>query len=98
MHMPHDHVPAPDWTRAVCRDHDPELFFPVGTGEPARRQTDRARSVCLGCPVRAACANWALDAGIEEGVWGGHSPAERRLLRRPLNARRAGTSRTARTR
>ncbi|HTF54142.1 MAG TPA: WhiB family transcriptional regulator [Pseudonocardia sp.] len=67
---------------AACRDADPELFFPIGDGGPTAKQTDEALFVCYRCPVRAACLDWALCTGQSEGIWGGHTPAERRALHR----------------
>ncbi|MFI9721829.1 WhiB family transcriptional regulator [Streptomyces sp. NPDC052396] len=72
---------------AACRDEDPDLFFPVGTCGPAVRQTEEAKSVCRGCPVRGQCLRWALDHGQEHGVWGGTSEKERRLLHRARSRR-----------
>ena len=37
--------------RAACLDEDPELFFPIGNTEPAFRQIEEARAVCLRCEV-----------------------------------------------
>lgn len=78
-----------DWSEAACRDADPELFFPVGEGELARRQTARAKAVCARCELITQCLDWALHSGITEGIWGGHTEQERRRLRRPLVIPRA---------
>jgi WhiB family redox-sensing transcriptional regulator len=78
-------LPAPDWRhRAVCHDLDPELFFPVGIGQPALRQTRLAKTVCARCPAQVECLRWALATGQEYGVWGGLSEAERRSTRRRM--------------
>jgi WhiB family transcriptional regulator, redox-sensing transcriptional regulator len=66
---------------AACRDTDPDLFFPVGTAGPALRQIEEAKRICRACPVQAACLAWALDHGVDSGVWGGATEAERRALR-----------------
>ncbi len=72
-----------DWIeRARCRDEDPDLFFPIGSTGPALSQLARAKAVCLGCPVRVECLEWALETGQDAGVWGGLSEDERRALRR----------------
>ncbi len=72
-----------DWVhRARCKDEDPELFFPVGTTGPAAAQIAAAKSVCMQCPVRIECLEWAMATGQESGVWGGMSEEERRALRR----------------
>jgi WhiB family redox-sensing transcriptional regulator len=72
-----------DWRhRASCRDEDPELFFPVGTGGPALRQLAEAKTVCRRCPVTAECLQEALGNGSDWGVWGGTSEDERRRTSR----------------
>src|ERR1700682_4077285 len=76
-----------DWRHnAVCRDEDPELFFPVGNSGPALAQIADAKLVCNRCPVTTDCLTWALDSGQDAGVWGGMSEDERRALKR-RNAR-----------
>ena len=77
-------IPAPrsgDWpTEAACRNSDPDALFVQGAAQ------NRAKSVCLGCPVRTECLADALDNRVEFGVWGGMTERERRaLLRRRPN-------------
>ncbi len=77
-----------DWRhRALCRDEDPELFFPIGTTGPAERQVEEAKAVCARCAVTSDCLNWALDTGQDSGVWGGLSEDERRALKRQVRLR-----------
>lgn len=74
---------ADDWRNsAACLEHDYELFFPIGEGAEAQKQTREATAVCGGCPVREACLDWALENVIEFGVWGGLSEKTRRSMRR----------------
>jgi WhiB family transcriptional regulator, redox-sensing transcriptional regulator len=68
--------------QAACASRDSELFFPIGSSGPALNQIEQARQVCGGCPVHTPCLEWALQAGVEYGVWGGLSEEERRPLRR----------------
>ena len=72
---------TPDWTtRAACRNGSPDTLFVQGAAQ------NRAKSVCLGCPVRTECLADALDNRVEFGVWGGMTERERRaLLRRRPN-------------
>lgn len=75
-----------DWRHeAVCRDEDPELFFPVGSSGPALAQIARAKVVCNRCPVTLQCLHWAIETGQDAGVWGGMSEEERRTLKRRRN-------------
>lgn len=72
-----------DWRHhALCRDEDPELFFPIGTVGPAAAQVNEAKVVCGRCPVTEACLEWAIESGQDSGVWGGASEDERRALTR----------------
>lgn len=74
--------PAYDWRRqAACVNRDPDLFYPVGQGPDALNNTDKAKAVCSGCPVQAACLQYAIETGEEHGIWGGLDEMERRAMR-----------------
>jgi WhiB family transcriptional regulator, redox-sensing transcriptional regulator len=76
------------WRReALCRDTNPDLFFPVGTTGQALVQIDQAKQVCRACPVQADCLEFALSTNQDSGIWGGTSEEERRKLRRAWVAR-----------
>jgi WhiB family transcriptional regulator, redox-sensing transcriptional regulator len=72
-----------DWqARAVCRDVDPELFFPSAEAGPAyARQVAAGKAVCARCPVRAECLAWALER-LPYGIAGGLTERERLAVRR----------------
>lgn len=73
----------PDWyADAACLDADPEAFFPDKGGT-----TTPAVAICETCQVRSDCLDYALtleaeDTGLCHGVWGGHTPKERRRMER----------------
>lgn len=73
--------------RAACRDEDPELFFPVSDVGPGAVQTERAKAVCARCPVRTRCLSYALDNGLDHGIFGGMTEHERRELTRKQRQR-----------
>lgn len=73
--------------RAICRDTDPDLFFPVGTTGQALVQIARAKEVCDECPVRIDCLEYALETNQDSGIWGGLAEEERRSIRRQNAAR-----------
>jgi WhiB family redox-sensing transcriptional regulator len=77
-----------DWRdRAACRDTDPDLFFPIGTTGPALEQIAAAKAVCVTCPAKDPCLEFALATNQESGIWGGTSEEERRKLRKEWLAR-----------
>ncbi|WP_274919459.1 WhiB family transcriptional regulator [Streptomyces sp. WZ-12] len=87
-----------DWRhRAVCREENPELFFPIGNTGPAILQIEEAKAVCCRCPVIEQCLQWALESEQNEGVWGGLSEDERQAMKRRsarnrLQARKEATA------
>jgi WhiB family transcriptional regulator, redox-sensing transcriptional regulator len=83
------------WSRAACSGADPELFFPISTSGPAVRQVARAKAVCARCEIWRECLNYALDVASIQGVWGGTTESERRLLRRRRARARLDREQTA---
>ena len=72
-----------DWrSMALCRDTNPDLFFPVGSTGVALDQIAAAKAVCTQCSARPECLDYALDTNQDSGVWGGLSEEERRQIRR----------------
>ncbi|MFC9700880.1 WhiB family transcriptional regulator [Streptomyces sp. NPDC056943] len=67
----------PTWfDDGLCAQTDPELFFPEKGGS-----TKDAKAICLACPIRVRCGDYALSHDERWGVWGGLSERERRRLR-----------------
>lgn len=61
--------------KAECRQHDPEMWFPVGRIDGVARGVIAAEAlrICITkCPVRPACAEFALRTGKAIGIWGGY--------------------------
>jgi WhiB family redox-sensing transcriptional regulator len=81
-HLP----PALHWHEmALCRETDPDLFFPErergASTSGVIRQAKQAKSVCSKCPVQARCLQDALDRNERNGIWAGVNfgqPLERR--------------------
>jgi WhiB family transcriptional regulator, redox-sensing transcriptional regulator len=70
-----------------CRDVHPSVFFPSdGVG------VEVARRICLDCPVKAPCLEYALRNRIDHGVWGGASERERRRILRQRRITAAATN------
>ena len=64
----------------ACTGADVNLFFSDNIGD-----INKAREICISCPLMAACLDYATFAE-EFGVWGGTTAGERKRLRngRPL--------------
>lgn len=88
----HDDTDQPDpdeWRdHALCRNTNPDLFFPVGTTGVALESIAHAKAVCEECVVTQECLDFALDTHQDSGVWGGLSEEERRVIRRRRTAER----------
>lgn len=79
---PADDEDEENWRdRALCAQTDPEAFFPEKGGS-----TREAKKMCLGCPVRSECLEYALSNDERYGIWGGLSERERRRLKRDIAA------------
>ncbi len=68
---------------ALCKDKDPDLFFP-GPGESTMGK--EAKEICKKCPSVEPCREWAIKHEAL-GVWGATTARERSRLRSKLNIR-----------
>jgi WhiB family redox-sensing transcriptional regulator len=66
--------------QAACLGTDPELFFPVSEFGPSSDQIRQAKQICHGCPVQWTCLTWSLQNRMSDGIWGGNTESERRIL------------------
>lgn len=76
-------MPSREWMfDAECNDnvkYDPDLWLP----EPGDSQSARlAKEICLSCPVREICLQYAIDTKEREGIWGGLSFHGRRQVQK----------------
>lgn len=68
------------WREAAACAETPEVeFFPDPADVAA---ISAAKEVCAGCPVADQCLSYAIETNQTEGIWGGHTPKERRTIRR----------------
>ncbi len=65
---------------AACSGRQDDLFFPVNEAEVSLVRA--AKAVCQACPVQEECLSYAIETGQMDGVWGGMTSRERRVLRR----------------
>ncbi|MFD3945208.1 WhiB family transcriptional regulator [Streptomyces sp. NPDC058579] len=75
-------------SRAACYGINPKeadrLFF---HGPRNFRDRQQAKQVCAACPVQRDCLNFALENGVEHGLWGGLTLKERAKWRDKLDNR-----------
>jgi WhiB family redox-sensing transcriptional regulator len=78
---------VPDIKGAPCQSTDPDTFFPDTTDY---KMITLAKSFCKECDsiTKADCLSFALDNGINYGVWGGKTEEERKLIRRRMTRRK----------
>ena len=69
----------PWYEEAACASYPAEVFFP---SSEVPLESNPAKAICEGCPVREECLSFALETAQAEGVWGGMDAGERRRLRR----------------
>jgi WhiB family transcriptional regulator, redox-sensing transcriptional regulator len=64
---------------ARCRGLPSDVFFPEEQDSRRQRrlQEQAAKQICIGCPVIAACREYALRAPEKYGVWGALTARER---------------------
>lgn len=64
-----------------CRAR-PELFFPEDFFDTSEREIVEgwARKLCAECPVVSLCAEYALTAKEQSGIWGGMTTRERQQI------------------
>lgn len=77
------HIPDRPWLEAAaCRGKPANWWFPPKpTTREVRVDIATAKSICGTCEVRAECLAHSLRWEVE-GIWGGHTARERRVLRR----------------
>ena len=59
---------------AICRQVDPELFFPSSSNDATDgliTTIRRAKVICQQCPVQLQCLDAALENNERHGIWGG---------------------------
>ncbi|MGH9023014.1 MAG: WhiB family transcriptional regulator [Acidimicrobiia bacterium] len=65
--------------QARCRGVDSSMFFPSIEDDEA---LTAAKEICIPCPVRHLCLEYALATREKLGIWGGADERERRRILR----------------
>ena len=73
---------------AQCLDMDSTIFIPIDLrGRSVQKKYLEAKKYCFQCSVRTECLAYALVHHIDEGVFGGLMPEERKSLHNRLTVR-----------
>jgi WhiB family redox-sensing transcriptional regulator len=64
------------WPDTPCKE-SPELFVDSSRTTPLKEKRDQAKELCALCSVREACADYAIDNGLRDGIYGGLTVDER---------------------
>ncbi|MEU1152670.1 WhiB family transcriptional regulator [Streptomyces sp. NPDC005918] len=88
-----------DWTKAACKDEDPDLFFgEYSTTTPGKAAAAKAKAICAACPIRQGCLDAALaeERGLgwksRRGIRGGLTGKQRHQRSRRLGIVRQRTT------
>ena len=77
-------LPDRSWQgAALCRGNHSHLFFPPSTVErkdERERREEKAKAICMVCPVRVPCLEFAMAIREPYGIWGGLTEADRRAV------------------
>ncbi len=77
-------LPDRSWQgAALCRGNHSHLFFPPSTVErkdERERREEKAKAICMVCPVRLPCLEFAMAIREPYGIWGGLTEADRRSV------------------
>lgn len=63
-----------------CTNTDPEVWFP--DQEDGYNYSEVAKKLCKACPARKPCAEYAIAANEQYGIWGGLGRTQRDRLRK----------------
>jgi WhiB family transcriptional regulator, redox-sensing transcriptional regulator len=69
--------------KAACRGPQAAVFFPPSHFERKDEKLEResrAKAICVTCPVRQPCLEYAIKIREPHGIWGGQNELERKQL------------------
>jgi WhiB family transcriptional regulator, redox-sensing transcriptional regulator len=65
------------YNKGACVDN------PEFNDDPSLKETKviaRSKAICRSCPVRKECWAYAYSNHLDDGIWGGTLPSERKLM------------------
>jgi len=76
------------FTNALCKNVDPELFFPDERRHQSHRENKQvrdAKEICNQCIHETDCAVYAILRPYIKGVWGSTTTMDRQRIRKENN-------------
>ena len=71
------------WVKGRECTTSPDLFFLQYNedGDDYWIDADKAKAICVSCPVQSRCLDYAVFGREPEGIWGGKTVEERKRIR-----------------
>ena len=63
-------------------ENAPDMFFIDEQDTLGREKIRNSKKLCDDCPIKFKCLEYALEANESQGIWGGLTYNERKLLSR----------------
>lgn len=70
--------------KARCRGLNPTIFHPATNYKSNHSEVNAAKDICFYCVVRIDCLEFAIKTNQRDGIWGGHTYAERMRIKRKM--------------
>ena len=65
---------------AACKGYDTNMFFPERGNGSTPEKVAVSKSICMRCPSRVPCLQFAIDNNLTYGTYGGVAPHDRRAM------------------
>jgi len=72
---------TPTMPKAACKGMPTDWFYAEDCLSPVKETVEYARQICIGCPERKLCLDYALE-NEPHGMWGGLTSNDRKDLQK----------------
>lgn len=101
LSLPENYPDFSEYGDPPCSQSDPDSFFPEEVEEPTEvfkngkvfikihsryRYEREAKAICNECPYKIQCLEYALSDPSTQGIWGGLTENQRRIMRKNLKS------------
>lgn len=67
--------------KAKCLGKDVNMFYPDFNAKGSLKRANATKLICVDCPVKTECLEYAIKNNEEFGIWGGMLANERAKIR-----------------